>query len=529
MSELIIKNPIIKGFNPDPSILRVGDDYYIANSTFEWHPGIQIHHSRDLVNWRLIGHVLTTKKQLDMIGLPNSSGIWAPSLSYHDGLFYMVYTVVRTRTGPYKDLKNYLVTSENILGPWSDPIYLNSAGFDPSLFHDENGSKWIVCMQWDYRKDKPAFGGILLQEYDSGSKKVVGQGKIILKKDILIEGPNLYKYNGMYYLMLAQGGTGWQHSIAMARSECIDGPYELDHQEVVLTSKYDPKLELQKAGHGELVESQDGQWYLVHLCSRPVGPDRRCILGRETAIQKCFWDQSGWLRLASDGFAPQLEVPVSKININESFDDDNEHNEHDDFGSINLDLNWASLRRPVEYSWLSLSMRPGWARIYGRESVHSLFEQSLIARRLQSFRAIAKAKMQFKPTHFNHSAGLICWYDTENHYYLRVTYDEDCGVVLGIVLTDNGNYSELLEQVQICAPGDIYLKAEIDYDKLQFGFSYDGISWINIRPVLDMTKLSDDYADGLRFTGAMVGLCVQDLQGGRQYADFDFFSLENIE
>jgi len=522
MKTNVIHNPVIKGFNPDPSILRLGEDYFVANSTFEWYPGIQIHHSRNLIDWELIGHVLTTTEQLDMIGVPNSSGIWAPSLSYSDGLFYMVYTVVHTRTGPFKDLKNYLVTAENILGPWSEPVFLNASGFDPSLFHDDDGRKWMVNVQWDHRKAHPSFGGIVLQEYDANLKKLIDQGRIILQKDILIEGPNLYKQNEFYYLMLAQGGTDWEHSIAVARSSTIEGPYEPDPQDVVLTSKHNPSLELQKAGHGELVQTPSGQWYLAHLCSRPVGKHRRCILGRETAIQKCHWTEDGWLCLDGGGIEPQIEVPapdagpisVSKLKP------------IDDFEPEALDPHWASLRRPVDDTWLSLQARKGWVRIYGRESVHSLFEQSLIAKRLQSFQVTVETRMQFNPTHYSHMAGLICWYDTENHYYLRVTHDQEKGLVLGIILTDDGYYDELADsQIQIDDWQDIYLKAEIDAESLQFYCSPDDSAWKAIGSVLDMTILSDDYADKLKFTGAMVGICVQDLQGTDVYADFDYFKL----
>src|SRR5207244_12626320 len=144
-----IKNPILRGFNPDPSILRVGDDYYIATSTFEWFPGVQIHHSKDLVNWHLLTRPLTRTSQLDLRGNPNSAGVWAPDLSYYDGLFYLIYTDVKSLDWIYNDTHNYLVTAPNIMGPWSEPIYLNSSGFDPSLFHDEDGRKWLLNMQWD--------------------------------------------------------------------------------------------------------------------------------------------------------------------------------------------------------------------------------------------------------------------------------------------------------------------------------------------------------------------------------------------
>jgi xylan 1,4-beta-xylosidase len=524
MSRRYIENPILKGFHPDPSFIRVGEDYYIASSTFEWFPAIRLHHSRDLLHWKLIGHVLTEKSQLDLTGVPNSGGIWAPSMSYCDGLFYMMYTVVRTKSGPFKDLKNYLVTAKNIIGPWSAPIFLNASGFDASLFHDEDGRKWVVNMQWDYRKDKSHFEGIVLQEYSPVQKKLVGSPKMILQKKILIEGPNLYKINGYYYLMIAQGGTGWQHSIAMARSKHIEGPYELDPQEVILTSKYDSKLELQKAGHGELVQTQDGQWYLAHLCSRPVGDNRRCILGRETAIQKCIWSNDGWLRLHTGQIEPQVKVPAPDIPTVEKpapplFKD------NFDEGMLNSD--WSTLREPADASWLSLTERKSWVRIFGRESLHSLFEQSLIARRLQSFRVTAQTCMQFKPTHYGHTAGLVCWYDTDNHYYLRVSYDNEKGIVLGIVLTDDGKYDELTDcEIAIEDRETIYLKVEIDYETLQYFYSTDGVSWKKIGPVLDAAKLSDDYADKLKFTGAFVGLCVQDLQGTGIHADFDYFCLE---
>src|SRR6266542_3849596 len=273
-----IQNPIIAGFHPDPSICRVGDDYYILNSTFEWFPGVPIHHSRDLLHWRLIGHVLTRQSQVDLRGVPDSAGVWAPSLSYADDRFWLIYTNLRN-TGlgrPFKDIKIFLTTAPNILGPWSDPIELNSIGFDPSLFHDDDGHKWLVNMMWDFRKGHSRFAGIVVQEYDEEQRKLRGPMTKILAKSVLTEGPNLYKREGWYYLMLAEGGTGWNHGISMARSRSTTGPYELDPQESVLTARDAYDLCLQKAGHGELIETPSGEWYLAHLASRPITPERRC-------------------------------------------------------------------------------------------------------------------------------------------------------------------------------------------------------------------------------------------------------------
>jgi xylan 1,4-beta-xylosidase len=519
-----LHNPVLRGFYPDPSFLRVDNDYYIANSTFEWFPGVPIHHSKDLVNWRLIGHALTRRSQLDLGGIGDSAGVWAPSLSYCGGQFWLVYTIVRTRVGNFKDVHNYLVTATDILGPWSEPIYLNSSGFDPSLFHDDDGRKWLVNMLWDFRKDHSRFAGIVLQEYDPDASELVGPIRNILTKEVITEGPNLYKHNGQYYLMLAEGGTGWSHGISMARAKSIMGPYELDPQTSVLTARDDESIELQKAGHGELIQTLSSEWYLAHLCSRPVGKERRCILGRETAIQQVVWSADGWLRLAAGGTRPQVEVLVPTDLPPHPWPADPER---DDFDSTRLSPHWSSLRVPMEESWLTLAERPGWLRLRGRESQHSLFEQSLVAKRLRSHRCTVETCVEFGPTHFTQMAGLICWYDTRTHYYLRITYDEKQGTVLSIVLTDDGKYDELTDsQLSIAEWKHCYLRASIDYERLQFFASPDGRQWQPIGLGLDATKLSDDYGQGWHFTGAFVGLCTQDLGGSRAAADFDYFEIK---
>lgn len=198
-----IQNPVLKGFNPDPSICRVGDDYYIATSTFEWFPGVQIHHSKDLVNWRLVSHPLNRISQLNMLGNPDSGGVWAPDLSYSDGKFWLIYSDVKVVEGnTWKDGANYLVTCDTIDGEWSDPIYMNSSGFDPSLFHDEDGRKWFVNMMWDQRTYHHKFYGIVLQEYSHEEKRLIGEQKVIFKGTELglTEAPHLYKINGYYPL-----------------------------------------------------------------------------------------------------------------------------------------------------------------------------------------------------------------------------------------------------------------------------------------------------------------------------------------
>ena len=542
-----IQNPILPGFFPDPSICRVGDDYYIANSSFEWFPGVPIHHSNDLVHWKPVGHALTRASQLNLRGVPDSAGVWAPSLSYADGHFWLLYTNVRN-TGmgrPFKDIDIFLITAPDIAGPWSEPVELNSVGFDPSLFHDDDGRKWLVNMIWDFRRNHYRFAGIVAQEYDHRRRQLVGpMTKILEKQNILTEGPNIYKRDGWYYLMLAEGGTGWNHGISMARARNILGPYELDPQPSVLTSRDDAALPLQKAGHGELVQTPDGDWHLVHLASRPLktgaaqnklSPDKtpsaelhagdRCVLGRETCLQKMEW-RDGWLRVAGGGHHPKLTLP-SPVRVQASACP--EQPRRDLFDSPQLASCWSTLRNPTDESWLSLTERPGWLRLRGRDSMHSLFDQSLIARRVQHFRFTAETCLQFAPENFMQSAGLVCYYDTRTHFYLRVTRHETRGIVLGVVLTDDGTYDEPADaELVVNDWKNIFLRARVENQQLQFAASPDGRRWQIVGAELDFSKLSDDYGAGLHFTGAMVGLAAQDLGGGKCPADFDYFDYHPI-
>ncbi len=518
----LIQNPVIRGFNPDPSILRVQDDYYIAASTFEWFPGIQIHHSRDLANWHLIGHALTSPSQVDLRGIVDSGGVWAPSLSHWDGQFWLMHTNVRTRVTNFKDVGVYLSNAQDILGPWSEPVYLNSIGFDPSLFHDDDGRKWVVNMMWDFRKNHNAFAGIVIQEFDQSTRQLVGPMTEVLKTNAQNDGPNIYKRDGYYYLMMAEGGTGWNHGISMARARKITGPYEMDPNGSLLTTRDDQANPLQKSGHGELVQTPSGDWFLVHLCCRPVPPERRSMLGREVALQRVAWSEDGWLRLEQGGAHPQVEVRAPEELAEAPWP---ATPERDDFDSTTLDVNWSSLRVPVTENWLSLTERPGWLRLRGRECQHSLFEQSLIARRLQDFRCVAETCVEFEPDHFTQMAGLICYYDTRTYYYLRITHDEERGVVLGIVLSDDTVYDELIASEIMVHWKRYFLRAEIDHASLRFSVSPDGRKWKAIGPTLDASKLSDDYGRWLHFTGAMVGICAQDIGGTKKQADFDYFQM----
>ena len=543
-----IQNPVLKGFNPDPSICRVGDDYYIATSTFEWFPGVQIHHSRDLINWRLIGHPLTRKSQLDMTGVPNSGGIWAPCLTYADGLFWLIFTDVKVNAGPWKEGHNYLVTCDTIDGEWSEPIYLNSSGFDPSLFHDENGKKYLLNMLWDPRIGINSFAGTALQEYCPVSQKLVGEVQNIFTGTDLkfVEGPHVYQKDGYYYLVTAEGATEYYHAVTVARSKKLEGPYEVHPENPILTTAALPNNYLQKNGHGSFVQTQSGEWYLAHLTSRPIWPKHPallqnrdvfhgrdlatqhiwqnrgyCNLGRETALQKLVW-QDGWPYVVGGPAASvTVDAPASLTEVKW----DPTYPEVDNFEQPKLNRNFATLRIPFSDELGTLTANPGHLRLFGRESLTSKFMQSLVARRWQSFQLEAETAVDFNPTNVQQGAGLTCFYNTDNWSALQVRFDPEIGRIVELTIGDNFNFTQpLIEKIPVpLATKYVYFRVNVDFDVYYYSYSFDGDNWIKIERLLDATKLSDDYVNGPRFTGAFVGMNCDDMSGTRLPADFKYF------
>lgn len=532
-----IQNPILRGFNPDPSILRVGDDYYVVTSTFEWFPGYQIHHSRDLRNWQLVHRPLNRVAQLDMEGVPDSCGVWAPCLTHCDGTFYLLYTNVRSFDGMWKDMPNYLVTSTDITGEWSDPIYLNSSGFDASLFHDDDGRSYLLNMVMDHR-DNRFFGGILLQEYDRAQQKLVGDIDYIFEgtEHGRTEGPHLYKRNGWYYLLTAEGGTGYEHCMTLARSRSITGPYEVAPHNPIVSAKYDPDAPLQKTGHGGFVETQSGDWYATFLTGRPLTPRGRCILGRESGIERMQWREDDWLYLACGGRVPRVEVEAPDL---PDFPFAPEAARLD-FDTPEIDINFQALRVPMTPDWVNQTDRPGFMRIVGRDSLSSCFRQSLVGRRVQAHSTSAQTCVEFAPQNFQQMAGLVCYYNTGHHHYLHIAGD-DFGANSGrkflkIVTNDNFNMREPCDPVEVTGCERVYLKVEFNRDQLQFFYALSEGEWQKIGPQLDGSILSDDYVEVSsgryhpNFTGAFYGLACQDLSGQGLHADFDYFEyLENTD
>jgi xylan 1,4-beta-xylosidase len=529
-----IRNPILRGFNPDPSIVRVGDDYYVATSTFEWFPGVQIHHSRDLVHWRLLTRPLTRARQLNMIGDPDSCGVWAPCLTHADGLFHLIYTDVKrygltTQAGPggasLRDFHNYLVTSPRIDGEWSDPVYLNSSGFDPSLFHDEDGRKYLLNMLWDHRPGQNRFAGIVIQEYSARERKLVGDRLNIFPGTALgfTEAPHLYKRNGYYYLLTAEGGTGWGHAVTMARSRTLGGPYQLHPDVHILTARDRPDVELQRAGHADLVETSSGETYMVYLCGRPLRNRGRCTLGRETAIQPMVWGADGWLRTAAGDGLPIVDAPAPSLPVCEFPADP----VREEFDSAQLPMAFQWLRSPWPEELFSLTARPGFLRLYGRETIGSVFRQSLVARRQQAHCFSAETVLDYEPQHFQQMAGLVCYYNSAKFHYFYVSHDDSIGRHLRVMssLPDQVQSDAFTPPIAIPSGRPVRLRVEVDFERLRFGYRVDGDDWSWLPQLFDASALSDEATAPGRpnFTGAFVGMACQDLAGTAFPADFDYF------
>lgn len=519
----LVTNPVIPGFHPDPSIVRIGDSYLVANSTFEWFPGVRLHRSADLQRWEPAGHVFTDPAHLDLRDVPDSCGLWAPSLSVSGDRIWLVVGLVHTLGGAHKDIDILLTTAETAGGPWSQPVRLGGGGFDPSIFHDEDGRHWLVNMRWDHRPDHNSFAGITLQEVDEAG--AVGPERLILDTgDSLLEGPNLYRHDGWYHLMLAEGGTGWNHGIAMARSRSIEGPYELSPHGPLLTTRDDPGQPLQKAGHGELVRSPDGEWFLVHLASRATTSstgERYSVLGRETCLQRVAWGDDGWLRLAHGGHHPLVSVPAPGgaplLDVAGPEEDSSEAMV--DLSPEGLDDEWSALRETISPSWADLTARPGWLRLLGRRSLDSAVGVSLVARRVSAMPWSWRTVVEAQPTSPRERAGVVCWYDRRGHHALWLTGGE-AGPQVVVASQDSAGYRELPTSVDISAWPAVHLRVEVDHRHVRFGVSPDGSGWVQAGEPLETLVVSDDYPGPLRFTGPMVGLAAVDSSRGTFTADF---------
>jgi xylan 1,4-beta-xylosidase len=496
-------NPVLPGFHPDPSIVRVGNDYYLVTSSFEYFPGVPIFHSLDLIHWRQLGHVLTRDSQLQLQGVESSQGIFAPTIRHHDGTFYVVTTNVSAGGSFY-------VTATDPAGPWSDPVWLKEPVFtmDPSLTFGDDGRVYYT------RHSGLEHGGAYQVELDLKTGQLKGEPSLIWSGTggIWPEGPHLYSVNGLYYLMLAEGGTSTGHSVTIARSASAFGPFEAYAHNPILTHSNRPDEAIQATGHGDLVQAADGRWWMVLLGIRRWDGQHH-HLGRETFLAPVAWNAEGW-PVVNGGAPLSLEMPRAGLPEPHPWP---KAPPRDDFDTSSLAVDYNFVRNPRPGSW-SLSERPGYLRLQGsRASLDAIGAPSFVGRRQEHFRASVRAALDFSPSESEQRAGLSVRANEANHYDLVLT---GTGAERKVQLwTRSGAVSVLAGETRV-AEGSVELSIEAFADRYEFFVNGPGQRLpLGRAPT---AALSSEAAGG--FTGVYFGLFATTSGGGEMPpADFDWF------
>lgn len=550
-----IKNPIIPGMAPDPSIIRVENTYYLATSTFHWMPGIQLYKSTDLVNWTLIDNVLK-KDKINLQGTNTPGGIWAPHLSYdiETKKYWLAYSHMVNMAGREFSSNSYMMWSENISGPRSEPIYLTSIGFDPSLFHDEDGRHYAAILEWESREGYQSPGHIVIAEISLENGEVLGQWKRVTQGFTTrgcAEAPQIYKHAGYYYLLLASGGTGYAHGVEIGRSKSIMGPYEPHPTgEPIITSSprhlfslgdpdaghfemYNPNSLIQKAGHGSLVDTPTGEWYITHLMSRPLPGTLLNPLGRETSIQKMRWNDDNWLEMEDGSNLAKIEVEgISGIEDLKLLN----HDVQEYFEASKYSNQFMTPYQAQTIEWVNTTERPGFLRIYGGDSFFSQVNPSIMATRATSFLYEIDTKVIFNPNHYSETAGVGLYYDSNNWVYLHITYSEITkGPVLSVLQAKLGERKEIFQPIIEVPSGTVELKIiyNMGFSEMYFRL-VDQEEWQLVMEKIDVTYLSDEGVNGESgeiggFTGLFNFIGTVDAHQHDSFADFQFYKVVNLE
>lgn len=550
-----IKNPIIPGMAPDPSIIRVENTYYLATSTFHWMPGIQLYKSTDLVNWTLIDNVLK-KDKINLRGTNTPGGIWAPHLSYdiETKKYWLAYSHMINMAGREFSSNSYMMWSEDISGPWSEPIYLTSISFDPSLFHDEDSRHYAAILEWESREGYQAPGHIVIAEISLENGEVLGQWKRVTQGFTTrgcAEAPRIYKHAGYYYLLLASGGTGYAHGVEIGRSKSIMGPYEPHPTgEPIITSSprhlfslgdpdtghfemYNPNSLIQKAGHGSLVDTPNGEWYITHLMSRPLPGTLLNPLGRETSIQKMRWNNDNWLEMEDGSNLAKIEVEgISGIEDLKLLN----HDLQECFEASKYSNQFMTPYQAQTIEWVNTTERPGFLRIYGGDSFFSQVNPSIMATRATSFLYEIDTKVIFNPNHYSETAGVGLYYDSNNWVYLHITYSEITkGPVLSVLQAKLGERKEIFQPIIEVPSGTVELKIIYNMGFAEMYFRLvDQEEWQLVMEKIDVTYLSDEGVNGESgeiggFTGLFNFIGTVDAHQHDSFADFQFYKVVNFE
>lgn len=493
--EDMYQNPILPGFRPDPSIVRVGQDYYMVNSSFTWFPALPISHSRDLVHWEPVGHVLTDPATAMLQGLDSGHGYWAPDISYHEGRFYVTATL-RRNDGHARPRAQIITSAPAPEGPWDPPAVIEEDGIDPSLFTDVDGKRYMVLNR-----------GARLLPLSEDARAATGPAHLIWYGDTkrASEGPHLLYKDGWYYLIMAEGGTGLSHQISIGRSRTLNGPYEACPYDPVL-HQYDPNGALQKSGHGDFVETQDGEWYAVYLCARPV--DGYSPLGRETALDPVTWTLDGWplvnARKGPSALQRKPKLPKYEPKTEPCMD------------PHAANSRWVFQRQPAKVTWADgvLTLQGDGRSLSDKDAASGIFT------RQTALRCIFTARLADTPP-IDSGAGITGYYDEKSYctFGMEVTPK---GGVLYLKVCEGG-----ITQIVKTAPmTGRWLRMEADGLERRFYTSDDGWDWLLFADLPRAEFLSDEGKGcQKRFTGSMLGLYTV----GRAAAAFDKIEITNLQ
>jgi alpha-N-arabinofuranosidase len=489
-------NPVLPGFYPDPSVCRVGDDYYLVNSSFQYFPGVPIHHSKDLIHWEPVGYCLTRPSQLKLEKSGFAGGIYAPSIRYHEGVFYMVTTNTSNKG-------NFYVHTTNPAGEWSDPLWVEQGGIDPDLFFDDDGKCYFVST-----------GGLCEIDIKTGRR-------LSESKDIwpgtggrYPEAPHIYKKDGYYYLLLAEGGTEFGHKATIARSRSIYGPYEGNPANPILThiNKNAAERPIQGTGHADIIQAHDGSWWMVFLAFRTL-EYRYHVLGRETFLAPVRWDRDAWPVINGDGTValemdvatlPQVEVPAPPV--------------RDDFSATELRLEWNYLCNPDAGNY-SLTERKGHLRLKASTvTLNEVASPTFVGRRQQHFHFRATTAMDFKELKDGAEAGVTTYMSNNFRYDLSVVCRDGRHF---LALTYYLGVMKHLEKEIPLSDNKVYMRVEGDKALYSYYYSTNGKDFEKLSGI-DTRFLSSETAGG--FTGVYLGLFAHSLgKASHSHADFDWF------
>lgn len=510
------KNPIRTGFYPDPSIVRVNDDYYMVNSSFVYFPCIPISHSKDLINWEIIGHAITNPDFAILDELEGGRGYWAPDISYYNGKFYITATYrLNDTTNVYR--KQIVVSSDKPEGPYSKPSIIDEDGIDPSIFNDDDGKRYMLLNR-----------GARIFELNKDATEQISEAEMLFYGDNkrAPEGPHLIKKDDYYYLFLAEGGTGVGHRITVSRSKSLKGNFEPCPYNPIMIQT-DENAIIQRCGHGKPVQTQNGQWFMVYLCGRKLVDENgnNCsMLGRETAIDPITWTKDDWPIINNLKGPSALQIkpnlPQNKDNIK-----DNKHFELD-----NLFKNWTFVRTPDKDGYYVDN-----EALYLKSSSYDLSSikaKNILLTRQTSFSFISKCKMEIPNLPDNSESGVVCYYD-ENTYIKFYVFSKNDELFISVTeKIDENIINHTPVKIDNSNHNHIYLKTETIGLERSFYFSYDDNDYIKSAYIKNVNYLCDEgIKKGKRFTGAMIGMysyCSDtELENFyTKYLDFDYQMLD---